>query len=196
MSEMKKVDMYGEPVDKNDEWITVENGEAVPVAQGQTKAEAIKAHFNKAEKPEEPINKKMTPAEKIASVHIDRSKDNILPELNEEDLAKIGAKVNKPVLIKLNIIERNALVHSDVTEEEGNRIIGEALYNSDAVFRGKNVKPYFSFVKSMRFSPNGKDTSDFGVVLLDVSEANDCFEVVHWHWVSLENLRSIPKKSK
>lgn len=44
--------------------------------------------------------KKLTPAEKIASVHIDFNKDNILPELNDEDLEKVGSKVNKPVLLK------------------------------------------------------------------------------------------------
>ena len=44
--------------------------------------------------------KKMTPAEKIASVHIDFDKDNVLPELNDGDLGKIGLKQNKPVLLK------------------------------------------------------------------------------------------------
>lgn len=55
MSEMKKIDMYGEPVDGKGkvDWITVDNGEAVPVAQGQAKAEAIKAHFKKSKKAEE-----------------------------------------------------------------------------------------------------------------------------------------------
>lgn len=193
--DMKKVNMYGEPVDGKGkvDWITVDNGEAVPVAQGQTKAEAIKAHFKKAE---EPANKKMTPAEKIASVHIDRSKNNLLPELNEEDLAKIGVTKNKPVLVKLNIIERNASIHPDVTEEESNRIIGEALYNSDDILPGKSAKPYFSFIKSLRVSPGGKGIPDYGIALLDVSEENDCFEVVHWHWVRLDKLKSIPRKDK
>lgn len=44
--EMKKVDIYGEPVDKiESEWITVENGEHVPIDRGQSKAEAVKRHF-------------------------------------------------------------------------------------------------------------------------------------------------------
>ncbi len=34
--------------------------------------------------------KKMTPAEKIASVHIDFEKDNVLPELEETSLRKMG----------------------------------------------------------------------------------------------------------
>lgn len=35
--------------------------------------------------------KKMAPAEKIASVHIDFNRDNVLPELNEDTLEKMGA---------------------------------------------------------------------------------------------------------
>lgn len=37
------LDGKGEP----DEWITVENGEAVPIQKGQTKREAISEHFDK-----------------------------------------------------------------------------------------------------------------------------------------------------
>lgn len=48
------------------EWITVENGEHVPVKKGQSKAEAIAGHFSGSAS--ETI--KMTPAEKVASVHI------------------------------------------------------------------------------------------------------------------------------
>ena len=44
--------------------------------------------------------KKISPAENIASVHIDFDKDNVLPELNDGDLGKIGLKQNKPVLLK------------------------------------------------------------------------------------------------
>lgn len=119
-----------------------------------------------------------------------------MPELNEEDLVKIGVTKNKPVLVKLNIIERNASRHPDVTEEESNRIIGEALYNSDDILPGKSAKPYFSFVKSLRISSKVKGTPNYGVVLLDVSDENDCSEVVHWHWVRLDKLKSITRKDK
>lgn len=62
--------------------------------------------------------KKMTPAEKIASVHIDFDRDNILPELNEEDLPKIYVETNKPVLLKKSIIDRNAVEHADLSDSE------------------------------------------------------------------------------
>ena len=52
----------------------------------------------------------MTPAEKIASVHIDFDKDNILHELNEEDLPKIGAKKNNYTFVKpMKVSSRNGL---------------------------------------------------------------------------------------
>ncbi len=51
--------------------------------------------------------KTMSPREKIASVHIELGRDNILPELNEESLSEIGLTNNKPVLVKASTIERN-----------------------------------------------------------------------------------------
>ena len=68
------------------------------------------------------VRKKKTAAEKIASVHIDFDKDNILPELNEEDLEKVGAKSNKPVLLKKSIIDRNKLLHDDLTDSDFEKI--------------------------------------------------------------------------
>ncbi|MDE6586139.1 MAG: hypothetical protein K2K80_05625 [Clostridia bacterium] len=136
-------------------------------------------------------SKKMTPAEKIASVHIDFDKDNILPELNEEDLAKIGSKVNRPVLLKKGVIERNTKRHGEVmgdTEE----ILTQALYSPAEIFKGNSQKPYYTFVKPMRISKrNGKD--EYGIALLDVDASKDNFEIVHWHWVNEENLDSLRK---
>lgn len=135
--------------------------------------------------------KKLTPAEKIASVHIDFDRDNILPELNEEDLRKVGAKENKPVLLKKSIIERNTQRHIDAMPDT-ETILTQALYNPSEIFPGKNEKPYYTFVKPLKISNrNGKD--EYGIVLLDVSSTKENFEIVHWHWVNEENLNSIKK---
>lgn len=138
-----------------------------------------------------PDNKKMTPAEKIASVHIDFDKDNILPELNDGDLEKVGSKVNKPVLLKKGVIERNAKRHVDAvssTEE----ILKNALYAPSEVFRGNKDKPYYTFVKPMRVS-NRNGLDEYGIALLDVDENKDNFEIVHWHWVNQENIEKLKK---
>ena len=135
--------------------------------------------------------KKKTPAEKIASVHIDFDRDNILPELNEEDLEKVGVKENKPVLLKKSIIERNIQRHIDAIPDT-EIILTQALYNPSEIFPGKNEKPYYTFVKPLKISNrNGKD--EYGIVLLDVSSTKNNFEIVHWHWVNEENINSIKK---
>lgn len=198
---------------KNDDiqkWITAENGTHIPIRRGQTKSEAVNAFFNQDDdykypqylarmngnegRPKEEQQKKMTPAEKIASVHIDFDRDNVLPELNEEDLQKIGIDGNKSVLIKKSIIDRNMFYHKDAMMDT-DKIIGETLYNPSEIFPGKSDKDYFTFIKPLRLSiRNGKD--EYGVVLLDVTESNKNFEVVHWHWINYDNLSSLRAKKK
>lgn len=135
--------------------------------------------------------KKMTPAEKIASVHIDFTKDNILPELNDEDLEKVGSKVNKPVLLKKGVIDRNEKKHTDVMPDT-ELVLKSALYSPSEVFKGNKDKPYYTFVKPMKISKrNGLD--EYGIVLLDVDEKKDNFEIVHWHWVNAENIEKLKK---
>lgn len=135
--------------------------------------------------------KKMTPAEKIASVHIDFTKDNVLPELNEDTLTELGIKENKSVLVKKTVINRNQDRHGDVRLEDANVILGNALYSPDLIVPGKNKSnSYFSFAKSMRVSErNGK--AIYGVVLLDVEDGKENFEVVHWHWLRMDDLKSL-----
>lgn len=127
--------------------------------------------------------KKMTPAEKIASVHIDFEKDNFLPELEETSLRKMGVQESKPVLVKASTIARNGSVHKDVDPKDIDKLVGETLYAPEEVVAGKNPnKPYFAFIKKMRISEKSGKT-DYGTVLLDVTADNDNFEVVNWHWV-------------
>lgn len=121
--------------------------------------------------------KKMTPAQKIASVHIDFTKDNLLPELNEEDLQKVGSKINKPVLLKKSIIDRNAEEHSDLTDEDFQSIISNALYSPSEVFSANAEKPYYHFAKVIEINSKGKP--EIGLALLDVDENKDNFEIVH-----------------
>ena len=78
--------------------------------------------------------KKISPAEKIASVHIDFDKDNILPELNDGDLEKVGSKVNKPVLLKKGVIDRNEKRHTDVMPDT-ELVLKSALYSPSEVFK-------------------------------------------------------------
>lgn len=131
---------------------------------------------------------KLSPEEKIASVHIDFTRDNLLPELNEESLAEMGLQKNKKVLVKASTIARNAQRHPDVRIEDAERLIGETLYSPQYLFKANDEKPYFSFAKSMSISDE-KGKKEYGLVLLDVDTQKENFEVVHWHWVRERNFK-------
>jgi len=136
--------------------------------------------------------RKMTPAEKIASVHIDFEKDNILPELNAAELQKIGASKNKPVLLKKSIIDRNAVEHYDLTNDDVESIIKNALYDSPEVFRAHKDKPYYHFAKVIEI--NSKEKPEIGLALLDVDDKKDNFEVVHAYFVGNKAFERAKKK--
>lgn len=138
-------------------------------------------------------SKELTPEEKIASVKIDFEKDNILPKLNKKDLMKIGCEENKNVLLKKNIIDINTLKHNDLTKEESEFVIAQALYSEKKEIipsKHKEKPNYFTFAQVVRVSK--KDGSDiYGAVLLDVDKRKECFEVVHWHFVRYDKLKSL-----
>ena len=137
------------------------------------------------------LKRKMTPAQKMASVHIDFNKDNILPELNEDTLGKMGLKKNKPILVKISSILRNLIRHPEVKKEDFDELISKCLYDSPDIIPGKNeINKYFSLVKFVHISKK-KGTQTYGVLLLDVNETLKNFEVVHWHWISADKLKSL-----
>lgn len=139
--------------------------------------------------------KKMTPAQKIASVKIEQGKDNYLPPLNQQDLLKIGITQNKPIVVKREIIARNATRHPDVSQCDINQIIAQSLYNPTEIFKGNKEKPYYTFVKPLRLA-NNKNCYDNAIVLLDIDDNKPNFEVVHWHWMSTESLARAKKRGK
>ena len=139
-----------------------------------------------------PAKKTMSPSEKIASVHIQLDRDNILPELNEDSLSEIGLTNNKPVLVKASTIQRNLKEHSDVMPEEFDRLISEPLYSPEHIFKANDKKPYYSFAKPMKISDK-KGHAIYGVVLLDVDNNKNNFEVVHWHWARERSFNGMNK---
>lgn len=174
-------------------WFTTKTGVHVFVKDGQTVEDAIKERFEEKGKeasPKDAAAKKMTPAEKIASVHIDFDKDNVLPELEEDSLQAMGVKKSKKVLVKAGTILRNADKHPDVKKEEAARIIGETLYSPKySPYKSNDEKPYFTFIKPMAISQ--KDGSEiYGLTILDVDVQKEYFEVVHWHWVRERSLKT------
>lgn len=136
--------------------------------------------------------KKSTPTEKIASVHIDFDKDNLLPELNESELQKVGAERNKPILLKKKVIDRNRIEHADLTDEDFEQIIKNALYAPSEVFPANKDKPYYHFAKVVEVNSKGKP--EIGLALLDIDNKKDNFEIVHAHFVGSKAYERAKKK--
>lgn len=124
---------------------------------------------------------------KIDSIRIEAGKDSILPSLNAETLHELG-KPDKPVLLKKDVVNRNALRHADVPLSEAQNLIGEALYNPIHVLRGNNEKDYINFI--------GVDKKRHCVVLLDVEDAKDNFEIVHWYRVDMRGVGKLLRKAE
>lgn len=125
---------------------------------------------------------------KIDSVHIDFEKDNTLPGLNKKDLDDLGRE-DKPVLLKKEIIERNLHEHPEVPQEEYGEIIKGALYDGDLRFKGKSERhnqDYMNFVKTIPHSNS--------LVLLQLAEYKDNYEIVHLFKVGDRNLKRLQKK--
>lgn len=139
--------------------------------------------------------KKMTPAEKMASVHIDFTKDNVLPELNEDTLIKLKSTSNKRVLLKASSIKRNLGKHIDVSEEIMQDIISEALYNPIDVFPANPNNPDYYHMASF-VEIKGKNGLKMGLVLLDVDKNKDYFEIGHAYYVDGEGFNRAQNKTQ
>jgi len=127
---------------------------------------------------------------KIDSIKIDFDADvNELPELNAEDLEALG-KPNKPVVLKKNVIEKNEGSHPDLSREEYEQIIGNALYKNDAIYEGnRKDRPYFQFVSRM-------DAKGGVTVLLEVEENNENYEIVNFYRVRNKTMRKLEGRHK
>lgn len=132
-------------------------------------------------------NQTQTPEQKIAGIRIDFDRDNTLPNLNPETLAELG-KPDKPVLLKKNIIVRNSQRHPDVKPEEAASMIGEAIYRPVHVIKANKDKEYINFI--------GVDKKRNCVVLLDMTENYNNFEIVHWHHIRPQNMQKLLMKGK
>ena len=77
----------------------------------------------------------------------------------------------KPVTMHKRVLEK----HPEVSDEDIPVILG-TLYKSEDILPTNKDHPYFNFIA--RF---GEDRS--GILLLDVQETKDGFEVVNAHWI-------------
>lgn len=127
-------------------------------------------------------------------IHIDFDKDNILPKLDDMTVKKLGAKESRNVLLKKTIIDRNFEEHSDLTRDDFEQIIDQALYDDPEVFPANTQKPnYYHLANIVEKTSKGKP--EVGLVLLDIDAKKDNFEIVHAHYVNKSGLVRAKKKA-
>lgn len=182
-------------------WEVIAKKKGVSVEQAQKQADNNASNDSRKRaveklreltKPKKEKKTQMTAEDKIASVHIDFDKDNILPELDKYSLKIMGAEKSKPVLLKKSTIDRNFQEHSDLTKEDFQSIIAQALYEPSEVFPANAEKPYWHFAKLIKETSKGH--SKIGLALLDIDVNKESFEVAHAHFVGAKGLARAKNK--
>ncbi len=181
---------YSDGVNERIKWAK-ENGIDLPLNEDGSVDDLKLQEFYE----ENHTKKKMTPAEKIASVHIDFTRDNILPELNEDTLEKLGEEKNRKVLLKASTIKRNLGKHIDVSEDVMRDIIVETLYNPIDVFPANPKNPNYYHMASF-IEIKGKDGLKMGLLLLGVDKNKDYFDIGHAYFVDGDNFDKAQKKAQ
>ena len=195
----KLLGMDAEP-DGDVEGFFTANHAIIPRHSGESKKEALENFVSEQEEKESkkknpfedsPYLQDMTKEqrEKIQSIKIDASKDNILPGLNLETLQTLGVS-DKPVLLKKTIIEKNLKRHPEVNEEDFRDIIGISLYHPEEILPANQDKPaYYNFITRI-----GDDKNT--ITLLEIAETKDNYEIVNFHWLNNRQRSQKEKKNR
>lgn len=127
---------------------------------------------------------------KIDSLNnIDFSKDNKLPNLNQDTLEEYGFE-DKPVLLKKEVIDKNKRDHSDIDETLSKRIIGNGLYRPEAILKGNKDKPdYYNFIS--RTDDNHSD-----IVLVELSDKKENYEIINYHIIKNRQRKQKERRDK
>jgi len=114
-----------------------------------------------------------------------------LPTIPKKVADAIGTN-GKPIIIKKNIFEKNSRDHADLTPEQSREILTSALYRPDLYGQNrKTTRPYNWIVI------NTKDEQGHNrLVLLEVNQNKDNVEIVHWHYLRDDALKSIERQAK
>lgn len=144
--------------------------------------------WNETRHPRDNIGRFTTSAQaKISSVKIDFTRDNILPHLSKESLDIIGAD-DVSVRLKSNIINRNRKLHSDISDEEAEHIIKQALYNPEIIVPAKNENSFHFIARA--------EEKNSPLVLLDAEIKEGFLDIVHYFKVRPASRRSLEKTKR
>ena len=159
---------------KEEEHKRDKDGKFTKKGSGEDNKQENKEETNNEDSSEEKQKEEKEIKEKIEQLEkIDWTKDNTLPNFPKSFLKKQGLE-DKPILLKKNIIERNKQQHPDITEEQAIRILGNSLYRTEAILKGKSKRPdYYNLIT--RIDNNYND-----LVTVELSNEKDNYEIVHF----------------
>ncbi|MEI0489064.1 hypothetical protein [Brachyspira pulli] len=128
--------------------------------------------------------------EKIDKVYSsDLSKACILPELTTSIQKKYDF-TNKQISLKENIIIKNNNRHNEITEELAKDILSNSLYKPEYILKGNPEKQnYHNFITRI-----GEDKNT--IVLLDIDETKDYYEIVNYHIIDDDGIFWKKKKDE
>ena len=89
--------------------------------------------------------------------------------------------------MKKSVLDRNRNKHPEIGMDEYNHLLGQALYNDPVHFPG-HKDSYVNLVTQI-------DDERNSLVLLEMSERKNSFEIVHMMKINDSNLRRMKKRS-
>lgn len=112
-----------------------------------------------------------------------------MPNISDEILTNLNKK-QKPLVLKKNIIEKNKKNHPELSVNEYNNILENAVYNPDYILQTKpNTKPnYYSFIK--------KDITNNKLSVIELSDKKKSYEIVNFFKVDEKRFNEYLKRAE
>ncbi|MCM1296179.1 MAG: SNF2-related protein, partial [Muribaculaceae bacterium] len=115
--------------------------------------------------------------------------DFVMPNISEDVLNNLQ-KNQKPLVLKKNIIEKNKRNHPELSTNEYNNVLEQAIYNPNYVIQTKpKTKPnYYSFIS--------KNTADNKISVIELSDNKDNYEIVNFFKVDEKRFNEYLKRAE
>ena len=175
---------------KEEEHERDKDGKFTKKGSGEDNKQENKKETNNEDSSEEKQKEEKEIKEKIDKVYSsDLSKACILPEPTTSIQKKYGF-TNKQISLKENIIIKNNNRHNEITEELAKDILSNSLYKPEYILKGNPEKQnYHNFITRI-----GEDKNT--IVLLDIDETKDYYEIVNYHIIDDDGIFWKKKKDE
>jgi hypothetical protein len=169
-----------------------ENSNPTDVRRGTEKETEVDNQGNPINKNGKLVIEKINSIDDLTDEDFTNPKRNVeLPKLPKNVDKAIGGN-KKPVIIKKNIFEKNRDKHNDLTPQQSKEILKSTLYSPNLFGQNqKNKKPNNWVLITVKDS---KDNNK--LVLLEINENKDNIEIIHWHYVREEALKTLKRQAE